>query len=68
LIDGLNEEKLSWKKTAKHLVYLLTDAPAHGKHYWDNSELASETRVYNDFLPSLPVGTIEALVARYCTE
>jgi hypothetical protein len=68
LIDGLDEKKFTWKKTAKHLVYLLTDAPAHGKHYWDKSELATETRVYSDFLPAQPEGTIEALVARYCRE
>ena len=42
LEDGLNKKKLSWKDSAKHMTYLLTDAPAHGRAYWGKTALAQE--------------------------
>lgn len=68
LRDGLDKKKVSWKASAQHLVYLLSDAPPHGKQYWEKSELASEARVYKDFLEVQPEGVVETLLGRYCSE
>ena len=68
LEDGLNKQKLSWKDSAKHLVYLLTDAPAHGSAYWDKTALAQEKRLIHDSASESPAGVIEALIDKYCND
>jgi len=68
LSDGLDADQLSWSTSAKHLVYLLTDAPAHGSQYWDETALATEDTAIHDLVEDPPAGTIEDLIGRYCDE
>jgi len=63
LYDGYYN--VAWKNNSETLpvVYIITDAPAHGEQYWNETgyKLASEWNF------STPAGYIEELVGLYCT-
>jgi hypothetical protein len=53
-IDDANDVAFSWDRgtadVSKHLIFVLTDAPAHGIRYWKDDEETTDLWLNTDMI------------------